>query len=296
MLSAALAEGVPALRSRRTGGTSADMRDMAAPGVTPPLPRQYAGVNWLGFWTLYLKEVRRFTKIPMQTVLAPLMMSLLYMLVFGVATKGARPPVHGIVYTEFVAPGLVMMNVLNNAFANSSSSILQAKMMGLSSDFLTPPLSAIEQSLAFILGSASRGIVVGLVTLATVWWFAGSHIAHPWAAVWFMVSASLIMGELGVLAGLWSEKFDQMAMVQNFVVMPLTFLSGTFYTVARLPEPFRTGSHFNPFFYLIDGFRYGFIGITDGNLVAGVMSSAFLSVVLGVWCWWLFWKGYRLKT
>ena len=272
------------------------MRDMAAPGVTPPLPRQYAGVNWLGFWTLYMKEVRRFTKIPMQTVLAPLMMSLLYMLVFGVATRGARPPVHGIVYTEFVAPGLVMMNVLNNAFANSSSSILQAKMMGLSSDFLTPPLSSIEQSLAFILGSASRGIVVGLVTLATVWWFAGSHLAHPWAAVWFMVSASVIMGELGVLAGLWSQKFDEMAMVQNFVVMPLTFLSGTFYTVDRLPEPFRSASHFNPFFYLIDGFRYGFIGITDGNLVAGVISSAFLSVVLGVWCWWLFWKGYRLKT
>ena len=296
MLFRAPAEGVAALRSGRPGGTSTHMRDMAAPGVTPPLPRQYAGVNWLGFWTLYMKEVRRFTKIPMQTVLAPLMMSLLYMLVFGVATKGARPPVHGIVYTEFVAPGLVMMNVLNNAFANSSSSILQAKMMGLSSDFLTPPLSSIEQSLAFILGSASRGIVVGLVTLATVWWFAGSHLAHPWAAVWFMVSASVIMGELGVLAGLWSEKFDQMAMVQNFVVMPLTFLSGTFYTVDRLPEPFRTASHFNPFFYLIDGFRYGFIGITDGALAAGVASSAFLSVVLGVWCWWLFWKGYRLKT
>ena len=269
---------------------------MAAPGVTPPLPREYAGVNWLGFWTLYMKEVRRFTKIPMQTVLAPLMMSLLYMLVFGVATKGARPPVHGIPYTEFVAPGLVMMNILNNAFANSSSSILQAKMMGLSADFLTPPLSSTEQSLAFILGSASRGIVVGLVTLATVWWFAGSHIAHPWAAVWFMISASLIMGELGVLAGLWSEKFDQMAMVQNFVVMPLTFLSGTFYTVDRLPEPFRSISHFNPFFYLIDGFLYGFIGVSDGNLIAGVASSGFLSVALGVWCWWLFWKGYRLKT
>jgi ABC-2 type transport system permease protein len=269
---------------------------MAAQGSSPPLPRQYAGVNWLGFWTLYMKEVRRFAKIPMQTVLAPLMMSLLYMLVFGVATKGARPPVHGIQYTEFVAPGLVMMNILNNAFANSSSSILQAKMMGLSADFLTPPLSSIEQSLAFILGSASRGIVVGLVTLATVWWFAGSHIAHPWAAVWFMLTSSLIMGELGVLAGLWSEKFDQMAMVQNFVVMPLTFLSGTFYTVDRLPEPFRTVSHFNPFFYLIDGFRYGFIGVSDGALVAGVISSGFLAIALGVWSWWLFWKGYRLKT
>src|SRR5262249_4284706 len=160
---------------------------------------------------------------------------------------------------------------------------LQAKMMGLSADFLTPPLSSIEQSLAFILGSASRGIVVGLVTLATVWWFAGSHIAHPWAAVWFMLTSSLIMGELGVLAGLWSEKFDQMAMVQNFVVMPLTFLSGTFYTVDRLPEPFRTISHFNPFFYLIDGFRYGFIGVSDGNLAAGLISSGFLSVALGVW-------------
>ena len=269
---------------------------MAADHVMPPLPRRYAGVNWLGFWTLYMKEVRRFTKIPMQTVLAPLMMSLLYMLVFGVATKGARPPVHGIQFTEFVAPGLVMMNILNNAFANSSSSILQAKMMGLSADFLTPPLSSVEQSLAFILGSASRGIVVGLVTLATVWWFAGSHVAHPWAAIWYMLAASLIMGELGVLAGLWAQKFDEMAMVQNFVVMPLTFLSGTFYTVDRLPQPFRTISHFNPFFYLIDGFRYGFIGISDGNLLAGVLGSLFLSVALGVWCWWLFWKGYRLKT
>ncbi len=272
------------------------MRDMAAAGVTPPLPRQYAGVNWLGFWTLYMKEVRRFAKIPAQTVVAPLMMSLLYMLVFGVASKGARPPVQGIPYTEFIAPGLVMMNVLNNAFANSSSSILQAKMMGLSADFLTPPLSSIEQSVAFVLGSASRGIAVGLVTLATVWWFAGSHIAHPWAVVWFMLTASLIMGEVGVLAGLWAEKFDQMAMAQTFVVLPLSFLSGTFYTVTRMPEPFRTLSYFNPFFYLTDGFRYGFIGITDGNLVVGVISSGFVAIALGIWCWWLFWKGYRLKT
>ena len=269
---------------------------MAAGEIVPPLPRTYAGVNWLGFYTLYLKEVRRFAKIPMQTVLAPLMMSLLYMLVFAVATKGARPPVHGIVFTAFVAPGLVMMNVLNNAFANSSSSILQAKMMGLSADFLTPPLTSIEQSAAFVLGAASRGIAVGLVTLATVWMFAGGQVVHPWAAVLFMITASLIMGELGVLAGLWSEKFDQMAMVQNFVVMPLTFLSGTFYTVDRLPEPFRSISHFNPFFYLIDGFRYGFIGISDSNILVGALTSVFLSTSLMVWCWWLFWKGFRLKT
>jgi ABC-2 type transport system permease protein len=269
---------------------------MAAQSVTPPLPRNYAGVNWLGFWTLYMKEVRRFAKIPMQTVLAPLMMSLLYMLVFSVATAGARPPVHGVVFTEFIAPGLVMMNVLNNAFANSSSSILQAKMMGLSADFLTPPLTAIEQAAAFLLGAASRGIVVGLVTLATVWWFAQAHIAHLWAAIYFMTTASLIMAALGVLAGLWAEKFDQMAMVQNFVIMPMTFLSGTFYTVTRLPGPFQAVSHFNPFFYLIDGFRYGFIGLTDGGLLAGTISSGFLAIALSVWCWLLFVKGYRLKT
>jgi ABC-2 type transport system permease protein len=269
---------------------------MAASGVAPPAPRTYAGVNWLGFFTLYMKEVRRFAKIPMQTVLAPLMMVLLYILVFSVATRGARPPVHGIVYTAFIAPGLVMMNVLNNAFANSSSSLLQSKMMGLAGDFLTPPLTSIEQSAAFVLGAASRGIAVGLVTLATVWWFAGGHVAHLWAVVLFMITASLIMGELGVLAALWADKWDQMAMVQTFVVAPLTFLSGTFYTVDRLPEPFRTVSHYNPFFYLIDGFRYGFIGVADSNILAGTITAVFLSTVLMVWCWYLFWKGFRLKT
>jgi ABC-2 type transport system permease protein len=264
--------------------------------VTPPLPRTYAGANWLGFYTLYMKEVRRFAKIPMQTLLAPVMSSLLYVLVFAVATAGARPPVHGVPFTEFVAPGLVMMTILNNAFANSSSSILQAKMMGLSADFLTPPLSPIEQSAAFVLGAATRGIVVGIVTLLTVWPFAHSRFVHPWAAVWFMLAASLIMAELGVLAGLWSEKWDHMAMVQNFVVMPLTFLSGTFYMADRLPPPFKTISHFNPFFYLIDGFRYGFIGISDGNLAVGAAAAGALSVGLMVWCWWLFRKGFRLKT
>ena len=269
---------------------------MAIDPIMPPLPRDYAGVNWLGFWTLYMKEVRRFAKIPMQTVLAPVMSSLLYILVFAVATKGARPPVHGVQFTEFVAPGLVMMTVLNNAFANTSSSLLQAKMMGLSADFLTPPLTSIEQTTAFILGGATRGIVVGLVTIATVWPFAHAHLAHAWAALWFMFGASMIMSELGVLAGLWADKFDHMAMVQNFVIMPLTFLSGTFYTADALPEPFRTISHWNPMFYMIDGFRYGFIGVADGNVAIGATMTLGLTVALFVWCWVLFVKGYRLKT
>jgi ABC-2 type transport system permease protein len=199
-------------------------------------------------------------------------------------------------FTEFVAPGLVMMTILNNAFANSSSSILQAKMMGLSADFLTPPLTSIEQSAAFVLGAATRGVVVGIVTLLAVWPFAHSQIAHPWAAVWFMLAASLIMAELGVLAGLWAEKFDHMAMIQNFVVMPMTFLSGTFYMVDRLPGPVRFASHLNPMFYLIDGFRYGFIDVSDGSLMIGLVSSLVLSTGLMVWCWWMFWTGYRLKT
>lgn len=272
------------------------MRDMAIEGVIPPLPRSYAGVNWLGFYTLYMKEVRRFTKIPMQTVLAPLMTSLLYMMVFAVATNGARPPVHGVKFTEFVAPGLVMMTVLNNAFANSSSSLLQAKMMGLAADFLTPPLSAIEQSAAFVLGAATRGIVVGLVTVAAVWPFAHAHVVHLWAALFYMIGASLIMAELGVLAALWSEKWDHMAMVQNFVVMPLSFLSGTFYTAAHLPEPFRTISHYNPFMYLIDGFRYGFIGVSDASIPIGIAITTISAAGLMALCWWLFWSGYRLKT
>ena len=272
------------------------MRDMVADQVLPPLPRNYAGVNWLGFWTLYMREVRRFAKISMQTIIAPVMTSLLYMLIFSVATNGARPPVHGIPFVQFVAPGLVMMTILNNAFANSSSSILQAKMMGLSGDFLTPPLTSIEQTLGFILGAATRGVVVGVVTAVCVWPFAHSHVAHFWAIAYYMIAASMLMAEIGVLGGLWSEKFDHLAMVTNFVVMPLTFLSGTFYMVNRLPQPFSTISQFNPFFYLIDGFRYGFIGVADGNLTIGLVWTFLLVTTLLAWCWWLFWKGYRLKT
>lgn len=273
------------------------MKDMAASdSVVPPQPRAYGGVNWLGFRTLYIKEVRRFWKVAMQTVAAPVLTSLLYMLIFTVATAGARQPIHGIAFRDFIAPGLVMMAILSNAFANSSSSILQAKMMALTSDFLTPPLSPIEQTAGFVLGAVTRGLIVGLVTALAVSPFADMRIVHPWAVIYFAVAASLIMAEIGVLGGLWSEKWDHLATVTNFVIMPLTFLSGTFYLIDRLPEPFRTGSQFNPFFYLIDGFRYGFIGQPDGSIGIGVTATGALVVALGVWCWALFKTGYRLKT
>jgi ABC-2 type transport system permease protein len=233
-----------------------------------------------------------------QTVAAPVVTTLLYMLVFVVAVGATRPAVGGVTFGHFVAPGLIMMAILNNAFANASSSLIQAKMMGLTPDFLTPPLSPLEQVAGFGLGAATRGIVVGAVTALVIGVLpgAGLSFAHPWAILYFAVGASFILGLAGVLAGLWSEKFDQLAAVTNFVIMPMTFLSGTFYLVDKLPEPFRTASHFNPFFYLIDGFRYGFIGHADGSVAIGAVVTAVLSVGLFLWCWELFRTGYRLKS
>ncbi|MET0295180.1 MAG: ABC transporter permease [Phenylobacterium sp.] len=264
--------------------------------VLPPQPRDYHGVNWAGFRTLYLREVRRFWKVGMQTLAAPVVTALLYMMVFVVAVGGSRQPVSGVAFGTFVAPGLIMMSILNNAFANSSSSLLQAKMNGLIGDFLTPPLSPPEHVAAFGLGAATRGILVGAVTWLAVLPFTHLPISHLWAVLYFGIGASVILGLLGMMAGLWAEKFDHMAVVTNFIVMPMTFLSGTFYMVQRLPEPFRTASHLNPFFYLIDGFRYGFIGHAEGNLFTGVGMTAGLIIALASLCLWMFETGYKLKT
>src|SRR5690606_16015060 len=253
-----------------------------------PQPRRYDGVNWVGVRTLYLREVRRFWKVGLQTVAAPVVTTLLYMMVFVVALQGARPPLHGVAFAEFVAPGLIMMAMLNNAFANASSSLIQAKIMGTATDFLTPPLTPLELTIGFSLGAATRGLAVGVVTAICVLPFARLGVSNLLAIVWFALAASLMMGMLGVFAGLWSEKFDHLAAVQNFVVMPMTFLSGAFYLVERLPEPFATISHFNPFFYLIDGFRYGFIGQAESNLAVGVAMSAALTVGMAVACWAVF--------
>jgi ABC-2 type transport system permease protein len=273
------------------------MKDMlSAPAVTPPLPRDYNGVNWVGLNTLYQREVRRFWKVGTQTLAAPVVTALLYMLVFVVAVKGAAPPIAGVDFATFVAPGLIMMQVLNNAFSNSSSSLLQAKMNGLIGDFITPPLSPLEQVLGFTLGAATRGVAVGAVTALAVLPFAHVSVAHWWAVIYFGVGASLIMGMIGLMAAIWSEKFDHIAAVGNFIIMPMTFLSGTFYMVDRLPEPFRAASHYNPFFYLIAGFRYGFIGHVDGSLWVGVAMTAVLTVALGAGCIWMFVTGYKMKT
>jgi ABC-2 type transport system permease protein len=273
----------------------AQMEDLGRPSGLPQ-PRRYDGVNWEGVKTLYLKEVRRFWKVGAQTVAAPVVTTLLYMLVFVVALQGARPPLHGTPFAEFVAPGLIMMAVLNNAFANASSSLIQAKIMGTATDFLTPPLSPLELTIGFSLGAATRGVAVGLVTAICVLPFARLGVANLAAILWFGLTASLLMGMLGVFAGLWAEKFDQLAAVQNFLIMPMTFLSGTFYLVDNLPEPFATISHFNPIFYLIDGFRYGFIGHAEGDVRIGVAMSAVLTLVMAWACWRVFRSGWRLKS
>jgi len=272
----------------RTGG-------LISEAVIPPQPRDYHGINWGGLRTLYLREVRRFIKVGLQTLFAPVVTALLYMLVFVVAVGGGRP-VLGIAYGTFVAPGLVMMQILSNAFANSSSSLLQAKFNGLMGDFMTPPLSPIEHLLGFGGGAATRGLFVGTMSLLAVLPFSHLTFAQPWAIAYFGIGAALIMGFLGIMAGLWSEKFDHMAAVTNFVIMPMTFLSGTFYLIDRLPSPFRQISQYNPIFYLIDGFRYGFIGKAEGSLAVGATMTAVLVVSMGWICFAMFRTGYKIKT
>jgi ABC-2 type transport system permease protein len=273
------------------------MRDMPTLEIpVPPEPRQYRGVNWDGLTALYVREVHRFWKVGMQTLAAPIVTALLYMMVFVVAVGGQRPQVEGIPFAAFIAPGLIMMQILSNAFSNSSSSLLQAKMNGLIGDFLTPPLSPGELVAGFALGAGTRGAVVGAITALAVLPFAPMGVAHLWAVIYFAIGGSLIMGLLGIMTAIWSVKFDHIAAVTNFLVQPMTFLSGTFYLVSRLPEPFRTISQYNPFFYLIAGFRYGFTGRMDGSLAVGASLTAVLVAFLWWGCWRMFATGYRLKT
>ncbi len=264
--------------------------------VSPPQPRTIGAVNWLGLWTLYSKEVRRFLKVHFQTVLAPVATSLLFMMVFSLAIGTDREAINGVSFTSFLAPGLVMLGLLNNAFANSSSSLISAKMMGNTVDWMMPPLSPAELAAAFIGGAVTRGILVALATGLAIMPFVDMTITHLWAVLYFGLSAAVMMGLIGVIAGLWAEKFDHLSVITNFIIMPLAFLSGTFYSVEILPEPFYTISHINPVFFMIDGFRYGFIGAGDSNLLVGALVCAALNIVLLVACLMLLRSGWRLKS
>ena len=263
---------------------------------TIPQPRPLGAVNWLGLWTLYKKEVRRFLKVSFQTVLAPVATTLLYMIVFSLAIGSRRGEVMGVDFTAFVAPGLIMLGMLNNSFANSSSSLIVAKVQGNTVDFLMPPLSPGELAAAFIGGAVTRGVIVGAATALAVAPFVDVSISHLWAMLYFGLSAAAMMSMIGLIAGLWAEKFDHLAVITNFIIMPLAFLSGTFHSVEILPEPFYTISHVNPVFFMIDGFRYGFIGAHDSPLLIGGLVVLAINAALLIASYLLLRSGWRLKS
>ena len=259
-------------------------------------PRRFGAVNWIGLWTLYRKEVLRFLKVAFQTVLAPVVTTLLYIVVFTIALAGQRAAVDGVPYPEFLAPGLIMMAILSNAFQNSASSLLISKVQGNDVDFLMPPLSTIELAAGFILGAATRGVLVALVTALTLIFFIDIRPDHWWAVLYFGFGASFLLSILGVIGGLWAQKFDHMAMVQNFIMLPLVFLSGSFYSISRLPEAFQTANFFNPVFYVIDGFRYGFTGHADGDVLIGATIVGVANLVMLFVTIRLLQSGWRLKN
>src|ERR1700761_9304470 len=231
--------------------------------ITPPRPRDLGAVNWLGLWVLTCKETNRFVKVYAQTIAAPVITTLLYYLVFALALGGAQRTIHDLPYLTFLGPGLIMMSMAQNAFANTSSSMVISKVQGNIVDVLMPPLSPMELTLGYTLGGIARGFTVGAVSTITLAAFIDLPFSHPGFILYHAVMGSMMMALLGLIGGIWSAKFDHLAAVQNFIIMPATFLSGTFYTVDRLPEGWRFLCHLNPFFYMIDGFRYGFVGVSD---------------------------------
>ena len=252
--------------------------------------------NLLGFRTLLMKEVLRFWKVSFQTVAAPVVTALLYLLIFS-HVLDEHVQVYGqIRYTAFLIPGLVMMSVLQNAFANSSSSLIQSKVTGSLIFVLLPPISYLEFFAAYVLAAAARGVVVGVGVLSVTVWFAPPGMVAPLWVLAFAVLGGAIMGALGVVAGIWAEKFDQLAGFQNFLILPLTMLSGVFYSIHSLPPFWQQVSHFNPVFYMIDGFRYGFFGVSD---VAPQVSLAVVTIafaIVTVFTLALLQRGYKLRN
>lgn len=258
-------------------------------------PRPSPGFSWAGFYTLFRKELLRFYKVGFQTVGAPILTSLLYLLIFSHVLEERVQVYDGVSYTAFLAPGLVMMAVLQNSFANTSSSMIQSKITGNIVFVLLTPLSHREIYAAYVLAAMVRGLVVGIGVLLVTAWFARLSFHAPLWILLFAVLGSAILGTMGLIAGIWAEKFDQIAAFQNFIVMPATFLSGVFYSVKSLPPFWQTLSHLNPFFYMVDGFRYGFFGASDiAPGVSFVVIVVTLAVVSTV-ALRLLSRGYRLR-
>ena len=300
------------LMTETAGQAASD--DLQAARIRPP--REYGLVNWLGLWTLYKREVGRFIKVWMQTLFAPVITTLLFMTVFKLAF-GDRGQLtgdfEGLIYNNFLAPGLVVMAILQNAFQNTSSSLTISKVQGSQVDFLMPPLSPLELTIGFIAGAATRGLMVAVIA-GTAIHFSGTliwlvtfgqvnvdslarlDVQHVWAVAYFGICAAVMLGALGAMGGIWADKFDHLAAITNFVIVPLTFLSGTFYDIKVMIEPFYTIALFDPFFYLIDGFRYGFLGVANSDLTVGVPVAGLLAIAASVGVWAMFRSGYKLKA
>jgi len=261
---------------------------LAAPSVAP-------GRGWS---TLLYKELLRFWKVAFQTIAAPILTALLYLLIFSHVLEAHIAVFDGrVTYTAFLVPGLVMMSVLQNSFANSSSSLIQSKITGNLIFVLLPPLSPFEIFVAYVVGAMVRGLVVGLGVFAITIWFAPAvgALPHPLWAIAFALLGSAILGVLGLVAGIWADKFDQLAAFQNFIIVPLTFLSGVFYSIHTLPPFWQAVSHFNPFFYMIDGFRYGFLGLSDVAPATSLAVVAAFALALSAIALALLSRGWKLR-
>jgi len=258
--------------------------------------RRFGFINWIGAWTLYKKEVLRFLNVWIQTIFSPLISALLFLLVLSLAIGTDRGNVLGVPFINFLAPGLVAMQVIQQSFSHSSSSFMIGKIQGNIVDILYAPLSAGEVTIAITFAAVTRSIMIAFISICIFHLIIDIEIKNYFSLIAYTFLSSFILGALGVVAGLWAEKFDHMATVTNFIIIPLSFLSGTFYTIDKLPSYLQTISKGNPFFYMIDGFRYSFIGQSDGSLIVGLIYLTILSFIMWVAAYLLYKKGYKIKS
>ena len=258
--------------------------------------RRFGHFNLVGFWTLYKKEVLRFLIVAVQTILSPIVTSLLFLMVLSLAIGTNRGEVLGFPFLSFLAPGLIAMQIIQQAFAHSSSSIMIGKIQGNIVDILHAPLSPSEITLALTLASCTRGFVICVISILVFSFFVELNFHSFFVIIIYAFFSSFILGSIGIIVGLWAEKFDHMASATNFIIVPLSFLSGTFYSVERLPDFLREVSEINPFFYMIDGFRYGFLGVSDGSLFFGCIFLVLLSFLSWFSAYILFKRGYKIKS
>ena len=258
--------------------------------------RRFGLVNWVGAKHLYLKEINRFLVVWAQTLLSPLITSLLFLSVLSLALGNERGNVLGYPFITFLAPGLIAMQIIQQAFSHSSSSIMIGKIQGNIVDMLFAPLSASEVTLSIILAAVTRSLLIAVVSITIFSLFVDIFISNVFIIFIYAFLGSFILGAAGFCAGLWAEKFDHMATVTNFFIIPLSFLSGTFYTIDKLPNFLQSLSVINPFFYMIDGFRYGFLGKSDGSITVGLIYLSILALITWLASFYLYKKGYKIKS